>query len=320
MVGAASGARHVTTRYQQIKQEVVDELQQAHLRGGELQGIAAWLSAENKRIIVAETLDADQTLSLPIAVLLSGDDQLGAMTDFKWAAIAERLLESKRGGNKAARDARAMALLTEVGLSPTASPMLSYESLYRDLAETALLKSDTQALDWLRRVLVHNLRYHQGDDVMFALVDLVSAYLQLDQLDQGLRMLAALIRYDPANQWLYRFMATGFGVLGLIDLGLRGARKGLALLDETGDPDDLHDELLMAEFDLLAGVKRGRESQVDADVLAKVHAALALDFDAGTPHTPEALCRELMPDFDIIPVKRPLRWADLPEAVQARVA
>lgn len=320
MVGAASGARHATTRYQQIKQEVVDELQQAYLRGGELQGTAAWLSAENKRIIVAETLDADQALSLPNPASLSGDDQIGAMTDFKWAAIAERLLESKRDGGKADRDARATALLTEVGLSPTASPMLSYESFYRDLAEAALLKSDTRALDWLRRALAHNLRYHQGDDVMFALVDLVSAYLQLDQLDEGLRMLAALIRYDPTSQWLYRFMATGFGVLGLTDLGLRGARKGLALLDETGDPDDLHDELLMAEFDLLASVKRGRESQVDADVLAAVHAALALGFDAGTHVTPEALCRELVPDFDAIPVKRPLRWADLPDAVQARIA
>lgn len=320
MAGTVVDGRHATSRYQQVVEGVIDELQGAHLRGDGVQRVAPWLSMEDKRCIVAETLDADRVVDLPTRLLLTGEEALGEMTDFKWAAIAERLMDASRAGSKAARNARVNDLLCAVGRSPTASPTLSYEPLYRDLAETALLDRDASAINWLKRVLGHNLHFHHGDDVTFALVDLASAYLQLDDLDKGLLILAKLIEHDPADQWIYRFLATGFGVLGLADLGLRGARQGLALLDENGDPDDLHDELLMAEFDLLATPKRGREHEVSADVLAEFEAALALPFDQGDSRAADELCRDLVPELEDIPVKRPLRLRDLPDAVRALVA
>jgi hypothetical protein len=241
------------------------------------------------------------------------------MTDHKWAVAAEKLMGASRPADSPAGDARARELLTAVGESPTASPMLAYEMLYRDLAERALLDGDLAAVTWLKRVLAHNLTFHHGDDILFGLVDLASAHLQLGNLDPGLRILAKLIEHNPADRWIYRFMATGFGVLGLADLGLKGARKGLQVLDAMGDPDDLHDELLMAEFDLLAASKRGREDDVSADVMAELGAALALPLDTGDDRSPAELCQDLVMDLDTVTVKRRLRFADLPPAVQSLV-
>ena len=54
------------------------------------------------------------------------------------------------------------------------------------------------------------------------------------------------------------------------------------------------------------------EAEVTPAVLDAFRAALTLDFGGGQSRAPEALCRELVPDLDQIPVKRPLTLADLP--------
>ena len=229
MVKADGPGQHATTRYQQIAEAVVDELQRIATGGGDLYKVAPWLSHENKRIIVAETLDADRVVALPVGTLLGGDDEAGPLTDYKCAVMAERLMEASGGGSQDDRNARAGELLTIAGRSPTAGPLLAYESLYRDLAETSLLEGDRSALDWLKRALAHNRRFHSNDDLAFQLIDIASAHLQLGDLDEGLRLLARLIQQDPASQWTYRFMATGFGVLGLADLGLKGTARTAAV-------------------------------------------------------------------------------------------
>ena len=58
--------------------------------------------------------------------------------------------------------------------------------------------------------------------------------------------------------------------------------------------------------------KRGREAEVSPAVLADLQDALTLDFDAGRPRPLAALCRALVPDLDEMPLKRPLRPADIP--------
>ncbi len=319
MAGQSEVGRHTTTRYQQVDEGVVLELQQSYREGGDLRKAATWLSAEDRRTILAVSMDAGRVVGMPIQQLVGDSSALGEMTDFKYAVIAERLMTVTQSGHDTACQDRARDLLTAAACSPTASPLLAYEPLYRDLAETALLAGDAKAIDWLRRELAHNLHFHKGDDILFGLIDLASAHLQLGRLDDGLPILARLLQQDPSNQWVYRFMATGFGVLGLADLGLRGARKGLLLLDETGDPDDLHDELLMAEFDLQMAAKRGAEAAVSPAVLSQMDAALTLDFEAGDARLPAELGHILLPDLDDIPVKRPLRFVDLPLSVQALI-
>ena len=311
--------QHAVTRYQQIVEAVVDELQRSAIGGGDLYRVAPWISHENKRIIVAETLDADRVAALSVRTLLVGDDEVGPLTDYKCAVMAERLMVASGGGSKDARNARVNELLTMAGRSPTAGPLLAYESLYRDLAETALLDGDRSALDWLMRALAHNIRFHKSDDLAFELIDIASAHLQLGGLDEGLSLLAHLIQQDPANQWTYRFMATGFGVLGLADLGLKGTRRGLQLLDAHGDPEDLHDEFLMAEFDVQASVKRGREAEVSRAVLAEMEAALTLDFSASVKQIAELPLGILVPGLSEVPVKRPIRFADVPDVLRDRM-
>ncbi len=318
----ADGPRkHATTPYQQVTEEVIDEVQRAYLAGADLYHVAPWISHENKRVIAAVSLDTDRLLGLSAHRLASEQADYGAMTDFKRAVLAQMLLDAPRSASSApttaALEERATAHLADAGRSATASPLLDYERLYRDLAEGALLNDDPTALTWLKRAVAHNLRFYKGDDVVFALIDLASAYLQLDRLDLGLMMLSQLLQNDPSNIWIYRFMATGFAVLGLTSLGLQAARRGLALLDETDDPEELEDELLMARIELQTSPKKGRESVVSPDVLERIESALALDFDSGEHQAPDALCQALVPGWDEVPVKEPLRYEMLPEVVRS---
>jgi hypothetical protein len=329
MAKAETERKHATTRYQRISEAIIDEVQRTHRDRGDLYRIAPWLSHENKRIIVAETLDADRAVTLPLRRLMAEDGGVGPWTDFKRAVVADLLVEAPAaaggGASGESLEARAMALLTDAAISSTASPLIEYEPLYRDLAEAALLVEEETAgreaaADWLKRVVAHNLHHHHGDDVAFALIDLASAYLQLDRLDLGLSMLTHLLQRDPGDIWIYRFMATGLGVVGLESLGSRAAARGLALVDATDDPEDLHDDFLMAEFELRTGPKGGREADVSPEILAGIEAALSVGFDAGHPEAPEALCEALVPGWANVPVKAALRFRDLPPELQALVS
>lgn len=324
--GTSKHRVHATTRYQRLATAQIDELQQAYRRGDDLRRVATWLPLESRRVIVAETLDADRIVRFPPRQVARGEVDLGPLTDFKAAAAAEivwEVLDAQGAGDATGLEARARVLLAEAGRSPTASPTLEYEPLYRDLAEAALLREDRAALDWLRRALAHDLTFYDGDDALFQLVDLASAHLQLGDLDQGLTMLTKLLREDPSNIWVYRFMATGFGVLGLVEIGHRAALRGLEILnaiDAGDDEEDLHDDLLMARVELGASPKRGREAEVAQQVLDDLYSEMAaapVSAGAGLSRPIAALCRDLVEDFDAIPVKHRLTVRDLPEAVRA---
>ncbi len=318
---------HATTRYQQVTEEVIDELQTTYLTGRDLYRAAPWISYANRQIIVAETLEADRILTLSARQLSAAELDLSPVTDFKAAAAAEMMLEVSALAKATPEDSlnlRAWKLLAEVARSPTATPLLAYEHIYRDLAEVALLEGGREALDWLKRALAHNQRFFDGDDVTSGLIDLASAYLQLGDLDVGLTILTQLLQEDPTDIWVYRFLATGSSVLGLTALGLQAARRGLALLDEyeeqDADVEDLRDELMMAQIELQMSPAGGRESSVSPNVLAQIEAALILESGFATPRSTPELCEALVPGWDAVPVKAPLRFEDLPPLVRRRMA
>jgi len=318
---------HAMTRYLRVTDAIIEEVQRAHREGGDLYKVAPWLAHDAKRVILAVTLDADRATRLPLRRLLEDEAALEPKTDLKCVAVSELLANTPAGArgraSETAIEERALVLLEEAGRSPYACPTLTYEPLYRDLAEAALLSDDEDdrmvALDWLKRALAHNLRYEKGEDAVNGLVDLASAYLQLGELDRGLTILTHLLERDPADVWIYRFMATGFGVVGLGALGLRAAARGIALVDEEDD-EELHDELLMAQFELQTGQPPSREAEVSPAVLAAFEAALALDPDAGRGEPPDVLCQALVPGWADVPVKAPLRFKDLPEVLQEAVS
>lgn len=323
MAKADAPRQHATTRYQQVSDSIIDEVQRAHREGGDLYRVAPWLAYDVKRTILAVTLDADRVAKLPLHRLLGDEAALGPMTDFKRAVVADLFANLPPAARARATDAvldeQGMSLLRDAGRSPTACPTLRYEPLYRDLAEAALLSGDdadrVEALAWLKRALANNLRVEKGEDAVNSLIDLASAYLQLGDLDQGLTILTRLLERDPADIWVYRFMATGFGVVGLGALGLRAAARGIELVDDEAD-EELHDELLMAQFELQAVPDRGRDAEISPAVLSAFDAALALSPDAGGHQPPAALCEALVPGLAEVPVKAPLRFKDLDPALQ----
>jgi hypothetical protein len=154
------------------------------------------------------------------------------------------------------------------------------------------------------------LHHSDGDWVVPLLRDLAEVYLSVGDLDTGLRVFTTLLHHDPADIWTYNVMAISFDRFGLTEVGAEATRRGLELLDAYDDPKDLRDQLNGCLERMRTSECHGREAEVTPTVLAEVRAALALDFDDSKPRTPEALCRELVPDLDKMPVKRPMTPAD----------
>jgi hypothetical protein len=73
-----------------------------------------------------------------------------------------------------------------------------------------------------------------------------------------------------------------------------------------------HNQLENSLGRLAQSERRGREAKVSPAVLADLRAALNLDLNAGARRPIAELCRELVPDLDQVPVKRPWEKPDLP--------
>jgi hypothetical protein len=298
---------------------VIEKLQQDYYAGRDLGRSVPDVDADMAAIIVAESLEADRIWNLPPKRLLSGEVGEVPKSDFVRAVVAEFMFaaaEAARGMHDSEQEgdwwAVAMATLQEVLESPTASPTLWYEDVFFDLAYGLRRRGEREAVRWFVRALAHTLRHSGGDNAMNALRDLADAYLAVDDLDAGLSILAALLRHDPADIWTYNAMALSFAEFGLIEVGTLAARRGLALLDAQGDPEKLRDQLRNGLGQMEESARQGRESEVTPSVLAELEAVLALGFDGGTPRSMETLCRELVPDLDRVPVKRPMVPADFP--------
>jgi hypothetical protein len=308
---------HAFSRYMILTVGVIEKLQQDHFAGRDLGRSVPDIDADTAAVIVAESLEADRIWNLPPKRLLSGEFRKGRMSDFKRAALAEILfgivdVAREMGDKEQERDwwALAMATLEEVLRSPTASPMLLYEDIFWDLAQASRKGWDREAIYWLKCGLAHNLYYNDGDWVVLLLRDLAEVYSSVGDLDTGLRMFTALLHHDPADIWTYNVMAISFDDFGLTEVGAEATQRGLELLDAYGDPENLRDQLNDCLERMRTSERHGREAEVTPTVLAEVRAALALDFNDGKPRTPKALCRELLPDLDKMPVKRSMTPTD----------
>jgi hypothetical protein len=310
---------HAFSRYMILTVGVIEKLQQDYFAGRDLGRSVPDIDADTAAIIVAESLEADRIWNLSLKRLLSGEFGKGKMSDFKRAALAEILfgvfdVAREMDNEEHARDwwALAMATLEEVLRSPTASPMLLYEDIFWDVAQASRTGLDREAIYWLKCGLAHNLYHNDGDWVVPLLRDLAEVYLSVGDLDTGLRMFTTLLHQDPADIWTYNVMAISFDRFGLTEVGSKATRRGLELLDAYGDPENLRDQLNDCLERMQTSESHEREAEVTPTVLAEVRAALALDFDDRKPYTPKALCRELVPDLDKMPVKRPMTPADFP--------
>jgi hypothetical protein len=312
---------HAQSRYMCVTVGLIEGLQQAFLDGQDLGQVVTDIDADTAAVIVAESLEADRVWNLPAERLLS-DVKKGPMSDFKHAALAEIAFSIEAAAREIKNEeqadtwwAAAMASLEETLHSPTASPILWYEDIFIDLAQTMrgdTPKDERKAMNWLKQGLAHNLKFNDGGYAVSILRDMAERYLVEGKLDRGLNMLAAVLRHAPADIWTYNIMAISFDSYGLTELGSEAARRGLELLDAQGDPEALREQLENCLARMETSERQGREAEVAPETLADLRAALALDFDAGTPRPLGVLSRELVPDLDDMPTKRPMRPSDVP--------
>jgi tetratricopeptide (TPR) repeat protein len=313
---------HAHSRYMMVSESVVDQLQRDYFAGRELDSSFPYIDATQAAVIVAESLEADQLINDLPERLLQGrppEQQPRALSDWSRAAMAELFFEvvavAREDGDEEAQRhwwALAWTMLEEVAKSPTASPMLWYEDIYFDVGQQMRITGERQAVDFFKRALAHSLNHDEGANADALLLDLAETYLWVGELERGVRMFAALLRNDPSNIWAYNVMAWSFARFGLAELGVEASRRGLELIEATRDPEKLHDQFVDALEDMGESEQGGREAQVNSDALAELRAALALDFDAGEGRPIDELCRELAPDLDQVPVKRPPEKPDLP--------
>jgi hypothetical protein len=76
--------------------------------------------------------------------------------------------------------------------------------------------------------------------------------------------------------------------------------------DEEGIQGQLKDALEPSQG------HKGKAYKIAPSVLTEFQRALQLDFRSGSSIPIAQLCREVIPDFDQIPVKRPLKTEDFP--------
>jgi tetratricopeptide (TPR) repeat protein len=309
---------HASSQYQCVTPGLIDHLQTEFFAGRkDFGGLVPGLSREYAAAIVAETLEADRIWNLPPSQMLS-DYRLGPENDFKRAVLSGLMFEIAKAARHDENQegertwwAAAMSALEEALRSPYASPMLWYEDIFWEMV-FALGRDETdKKLGWLKRGLAFNLRFHDGNNAANFLRDLADTYLDGGHLDQGLRMFASLLRHNPADIWTYNNIALTFDRHGLTEIGAQATRRGLALLDAKGEPEKIRKQLETSLDEMQKSEMRGREKEVTPSILQDLRAALSLDFAVATERPLEALSRELVPDLDKIPVKRPVQLSDI---------
>jgi hypothetical protein len=311
---------HATSPYLCVSFAVIDKLQQVYFSGGDLAHSVPGLDGVEAAVVVAESVEADRLLTLFPEEVFEGSFQplFGKLSDFPSAVMADvffSLLDVEEEVEyETTRDiwAMAWALLEKTLDSPVASPMLWYEDIFNDVAHQAAQARDRQAVELLKRSLAHDLRFHDGMNVESLLRDLADVHLQVGDLDPGLEILTGLVRNDPGDVWTYNLMAISFDGFGLTEIGAEAARRGLALVEATGDPHQLRGQLRECLDRLEQSERGGAEAQVDPDVLADLRAALKLVAESGEHRPAAGLARWLVPDIDRVPVKRPPKRPDLP--------
>jgi tetratricopeptide (TPR) repeat protein len=310
---------HALSRYTAVTEGVIEKCQQDFRTGRDLGRSIPGLDATKATLIAVQSLAADALVHAPPDVILVRP--FGPLDDWSLAILAEILFSIEdqmrdririlKGQRRRVLE-RAWAALEQALDSPTTSPLLWWEDIFFDVAQEYRVKGDRRAIELLKRGLAHNLHYNEGNNVDSFLRDLAETHLWLGELDRGLEILTALLRNDPADIWTYNLVAITFDRFGLVDVGMEAARRGLDVLAATGDPEGLHDQLLRSLDDLRQSENRGREPGVAPSVLADFRAALALDLSTGLHRPLTALCHELIPDLDQVPVKRLPQAPDLP--------
>lgn len=309
---------HAYSRFQCATEGLIHQLQKDFFDGRAPGETAPSMDSDMAALMVAESLEADIIWN-HADTMLDGIIKKRRMSDFLRAVVAEICF----GVAKVARENKdeqgvqnwqgvAIANLRELSATPTASPLLDYADIYFELSQEARDPAKHEALDWLKRALAHNLQYNEGRNAMNRLRDIADWHLRAGEFDRGLSIFTALLRHAPDDIWTYNVMAITFDRFGLADLGTQATLRGLQALDVQKDEEKLRGQLMNCLTDMQNSKIKGNEAKVAPSVLDEFQRALNLDFDAGQPVPIPQLCRDLIPDLDQTPVKRPLTSRDFP--------
>lgn len=325
--------QHAASRFAAVTEGVIEACQQG-LTGG-IPGLDASMIA----VITEESLEADRLLTRSSKELLLVDFE--GLSDWSLAVLADLYssvekqylaklddlrsrtrseLETLVGRSELPRIGdiveqeltaatlrlrrRSIDALTRVVDSPTASPMLWYQSVFAELGDQQQDARDGRAAGLKLRCLAHDVHLHGGANARGLLRELGELWFRAGDGDRHLRLLAGLLEDDPTDIWTYNWVAVFGDDLGLGELATEAARQGLLLIEQRGDAEKLEQQLRRR---LLEG-PRGRGGDASSrwpEAFGALRVAVA-GGSGGRTHLPALeLCRKLVPGFDTVPVKRP---------------
>jgi hypothetical protein len=295
---------------------LIDTLQEEYFAGREVGADMPHIDERFAAIIVTDSLEADTIVqSLPyidpddfdVADLVSFSDWTRAVASDLFTDLAQQARDEGEKTQARGYWRASWATLQTVCTSPTASPMLDYPQMFLDVGQHMLRQNDPGAIDILRRALVHDLEYGDGDYASDTLIELAEAHLLLGNMDDGIYILTTLLCNDPGDFWVYSAMAHTLPEAGMPRLGVQAATQGLKLLETVDAPEDLRRDLQIAMAEAQTGDtrRRRRGRQVSSDMVAAFNAALGLSFGAAENRPIRQVAREVVPHLSQVPVKKP---------------
>jgi tetratricopeptide (TPR) repeat protein len=236
-----------------------------------------------------------------IEVLQAGDLKRSAPPGGDWLrtiaaesrfAEAARLWQLRKESEAKTATTHGQEILEGVAASSDRSPVLFYEDIYFEAAQSLLRRSDRRALERHNQRVADLLRDPKAPNLMMALRDLAVVHLKLGDYPEGLAMLAALLRHDSSDPWTFNALALDLPRLGFAAEGRLAAERGLELVHQYDDPDQLAKQLT----ELLREVSRGEDrSDAPKDATADLRDALRTPFDVKGPGSSRELALRRKP-------------------------
>ncbi len=163
---------------------------------------------------------------LSLATLLGLDP--GSLDDWQRCLVGERLV-------RAGRPEDARRFLARVGGEARWHPAVAYLDVFDAVRDGA---EPDDALALLERAVVY-ARAVMPADVTQATLELAEELCARGEVDRALRLFAERLRADALNPWPYWFLATGLARAHRSAWAAASLRRGLEVLQATGDRQSL---------------------------------------------------------------------------------
>ncbi len=284
----------------------VDELERccdAMLTGKGLRKVSADKGLKWVRLLFTTAMETETICDNFLR--LSRDDQLNypinGLSDYTLLTLSSVFYESMRPKEYSTLyNNRYNELVLAVLNSETASPMIDYEWMSRDFVEYGT--DDTMNIDYLwvlKCSLAHNIAHNNGNRFFSILSHIASVYLDYNNFEEAIRLHAAAIENDYKNTENIYFLISDLAKMKYYKEAVSVARKSVFRFGAESFYG------LSFHIDCWTKLISNEDSlEVDPEIHSMIENAI--HSSKATNIAPLDLAQILIPQFNEIPVKKPI--------------